>query len=174
MTTDPSPDREPPYRIVFTVTEDAAIDASRFAGARMWRLMAVAALLIVACGLIATFLDEPAAGVGLLAAGALLALTSVWRAPTRWLLRRRSRSAFGTRLELSIGDTGLDVTSAHASGHRDWTGLTEVREGRKSVLFMRDRLAVAYAPLEAFGTPARRHQILAYARAKMASGRAVT
>ncbi len=164
----------PPYRVAYTVTADGVIDASRLMMQRTFRWMTAAGWLVAAAGLLVTILGEPGPGIGLVAAGLFLAVVINLRSFRRWSLRRRGLSTLGTTVELTIGEDGVAMATAHSSGRIAWSGLTDVREDAKTVLFVRGRLALAWAPADAFGGTDRRLEILGFSRAQVASASPTT
>ena len=61
---------------------------------------------------------------------------------------------------------------ARSSKRDPWTSLTEVRANTRTVLFVRDRLLLAYAPAESFVTSTERDAVVAFSRMKIVAARA--
>jgi len=155
-----------PWRVAHEITVDSAIDATRMVTGELRRLMSFVAAGAVIAGIVLLLLGVPTFGPMVTMFGILTYALWTFRAPERWLLRRRWRSLLGGTQVLEIGEAGILVTNPRASAHVPWSALTEVRAGDRVVVFLRDQAMVAYAPTSAFGTPERRAEILAFARAR--------
>lgn len=156
----------PPWRVAHEITVDSAIDATRMVTGELRRLMSFVAAGAVIAGIVLLLLGVRTFGPMVTMFGILTYALWNLRAPERWLLRRRWRSLLGGTQVLEIGEAGILVTNPRASSHVPWSALTEVRAGDRAVVFLRDQAMIAYAPMEAFGTPERRAEILAFARAR--------
>jgi hypothetical protein len=156
--------------VAHEITLDEAIDATRMVTGELRRLMSFVAAGAVVAGIVLLLLGVPTFGPMVVLFGILTYALWNLRAPERWLLRRRWRSLIGGTQVLEIGEAGILVTNPAASGHVPWSAITEVRVGERVVGFLRERALVTFAPLEAFGPPERQAEILAFARARVASG----
>ena len=169
----PSPDG-PPYRVVYPITADAAIDAARLVMAPLRRTMLAISLAALGGGVLLTVAGDGRLGPGLALFGVLTIALTVFRGPERMVVNRRAGSLVGGSAELVFGEAGLDVVSPQATGRIAWSALTEVREDARCVVALRDRTLVSWAPVAAFGSAERRAEIVAFARAQIASASART
>jgi hypothetical protein len=159
----------PPYRVVHPITADAAIDAARLVMAPLRRRMALISLAALAAGIALTVAGDGRFGPGIALFGILTLGLTVLRGPERWLVNRRAQGIVGGFSELVLGDDGVAFASPQAAGRIPWSAITQVREDARSVVLLRDRVLVVFAPAAAFGPPERRAEIVAYARAKIAA-----
>jgi hypothetical protein len=162
----------PPWRIAHEITLDAAVDATRLVTGELRRIISFVAAGAVVAGIVLMLIGVPTFGPMVALFGILTYALWNLRGPERWLLRRRWRSLIGGTQVLEIGEAGILVTNPAASGHVPWSALTEVRVGDRVVGFLREQALVTFAPLEAFGPPERREEIVAFARARVGSGTA--
>jgi len=75
-------------------------------------------------------------------------------------------------VELALTDEGIAWTGPISSGQMPWASVTEVRTNSRTVLFIGDRLLLAYAPAAAFATPGELADAVAYSRRQVARARA--
>jgi hypothetical protein len=160
---------EPPFRVAYEITADAAVDAVRLVSASLRRRTAILAGSTVAGGVALSLLGEWTAGPMIVIFGAVTWAMFSARAPERWLIRRRFRTVLGGLYELTLGEAGIHAVSPQVGGDIPWGALTEVREDARTVVFLRDRILATYAPTAAFGSPERRAAAVAYARDRIAA-----
>jgi hypothetical protein len=161
----------PSYRVDYVISADAFIDASRLAQAPMrTRLLLLCAVVAVA-GLVMLVLAPTGPGLMLVLFAVILTLLTVARAPERWVVRRQAGDVIGGPVRLVIGPEGISVATPTAEGRIAWSALSEVREDDRTVIFLRGRFLASYAPAEAFGSPARRAEIVAFARRRIGASR---
>lgn len=161
----------PPYRVVYPITADAAIDAARLVMAPLRRRMMVIAVAALAGGVVLTVAGDGRIGPGIALFGLLAIALTVLRGPERMLVNRRGGSLLRGHAELVFGEAGVDFASPQAAGRVAWSALTGVVEDARSVVLLRDRALVGYAPTAAFGPPERRAEVVAYIRAQIAAAR---
>lgn len=172
----------PRYAVTFEISPEVMSDASRLFLARMYRLWAVACLLIAGSGVVvviagATFNNTEAlvfVGWALVAWGILLLGVSQLRALDRWFLRRQLGAMVGQPAELTLSDHALTFTTPVAESTIRWDQVTGVMEYDRIVVFHRDRILLAYAPASAFEAPRQREEIIAFARAQIATATSQT
>ncbi len=159
--------------IRYLVSFDAALEAGRFFQARLYSWYQVATALGLVAG-IAVTLSDPALGFPIAVTSATLFLMGRFAVMDRLFGRRRLRSLIGGRIQLDLGEEGIDFTGPLWSGHIPWRSITEVRANRRTVLFVGDRLLLAYAPATSFATPAEMADAVAYSRRHIAAARATS
>lgn len=161
----------PPYRISYTVSVDGLVDAARLAhsGTRNRILLLAAAAAVV--GLVFLVVSPTGSGLLLVFFGVVMTLLLVLRAPERWYVGRRAGSVVGTPVRLVIDVDGVEATTPAASGRIAWSGLTHVRADERSVVLLGGRVLASWAPADALGSPERREEIVAFARARIATTR---
>lgn len=166
------PPEHPPYQVRYTVSVDGLVDAARLAhsGTRNRILILAAAAALI--GLVLLVLSPTGSGLMLVFFGVVMTLLIVLRAPERWFVGRRAGAVIGTPVGLVVGVDGIEATTPGASGRLAWSGLTEVRADERAVVFLSGRLLASWAPADALGTRERREAIVAFARARIAAGRA--
>lgn len=137
---------------------------------RMLRAVQLGALLAVVVGIaIAIVLTN------LIVFGAVLAIIGVITLVVsgdpiqRWLLQREGRSVLGGFTDIHLTDEGITSRTPLGEGSIPWAAVTAVRESERIVVFMRDRIPIAYIPDSSFESPARRAEIMAYARERMSA-----
>jgi len=98
----------------------------------------------------------------------LLVVGGVLLAPVaRWFVRRQYRSLEGQPSSATLDDWGLHYESPLGRQDVPWSGLTDVIEAGRAILFQYDTLPVAYLPRSAFVTVAQEEDVVAYARERM-------
>lgn len=162
---------EPTHVIRYEITAQGAVDANRTAQARFltgYRLVCLVAIGVA--GLIAATLDL---GLGLTIAvvASLLLATTATTALDRLLVRRNARSVLGGTTELSLDAQGITFSSPLSSGTMPWSSLTTVRASERSIVWMCDRLFLAWAPTSAVGTPEDVAAVVAFSRERIAAVR---
>ncbi len=131
------------------------------------RRMTFLSLVALAAGAVLVLVGDWTFGPALVMFGLLTLALTVIRGPERWLINRRGRSVIGGTSELVFGEDGVDFASPQATGRIAWAAMTDVREDARTVVLLRDRILVAYAPVAAFGPPERRAEVVAYIRARL-------
>jgi hypothetical protein len=131
------------------------------------RRMTILSLAAVGAGAVLVFAGDWTFGPALVIFGLLTLAMTVVRGPERWLVNRRGRSVIGGTSELVFGEDGVAFASPQATGRIAWSALTGVREDARTVILLRDRILVAYAPAAAFGPPERRAEIVGYIRSRI-------
>jgi type IV secretory pathway TrbD component len=160
---------EPPFRISYTVSVDGLVDAARLAhsGTRNKILLLAAAAAVV--GLVFLVLSPTGSGLLLVFFGVVMTLLIVLRAPERRFVARRAGPVVGTPVRLVVDVDGIEATTPAASGRLAWSGLTDVRADDRSLVFLGGRVLASWAPADAFGSPERREEIVAFARARISA-----
>jgi hypothetical protein len=158
----------PRYRIHYIVTGETATDAAKLAYRSLYRWIRLggAAVIVTSALLFIGGLTVFAVILLFLSVASLLIATDPVQ---RWFTRREGRSIFGSTLELEIDDDGLHASGITGSGVVPWSGMTEVRQDARTVLFMRDRIPIGYIPSAAFESPAQRAEIVEFALGRVAS-----
>lgn len=161
----------PAYVIRYTQSLDAAIEAGRFFQARFlrWYYVAFGAGLLL--GAVVT-VYSPSAGVFVMLFCAGMLLTARFSVMDRLFGRRQARSVIGRTIQLAFGDDGILWDGPQAKAHIPWTSITEVRANARTVLFVRDRMLLAYAPADSFATAGEQAEVVAYSRRQIAAARA--
>jgi hypothetical protein len=144
-----------PYRTTFTIGVEDVVDYLRIVQRRLNQVSAVAGavLCLVGVTLIVTGVD-PLTGVVALVAGLLTVGAAQTRYFDRWRVRRGARRIVGTRASFEIGDEGLLAETATITGRVPWSSVTALRANERILVFMRDRLPVAWIPTRAFASEA--------------------
>lgn len=158
---------EPPFRIAYQLTADAAMDATRLVTGDMRRRMTYVALGAVAAGVVITLLGEWVFGPMVAIFGLMTYAMWTMRAPERWLLSRRFRGMLDGPSVIEIGEGGLDLSNPRGNGQVPWWAVHDIRANERTVVFLRQEGIVAFAPAEAFGSPARLERIVAFAKARV-------
>lgn len=161
----------PTYVIRYTLTFGAALEAGRFFQARLYRWYLLAAGAGLLAGAVVSVYYPPV-GLAIVGACAALVLMAKFAVMDRVFGRRQLRGLIGRTVELALRDGGIAWEGPLSSGHIPWTSITEVRTSRRTVLFVGDRLLLAYAPADAFATPGEQAEVIAYARRQIAAARA--
>ena len=160
------------YRLQYEMRADAMIDAVHLHQSGIYRLVTFAVALMLLSALILAAMASAFADLrwlllvaGLLAAwGTLTLVVARGRRLLRWGVRRNARSVLGGTVELMLGDDGITTTARYSSGFVPWSQLTGVREDERTVLFVRDRVLLGYAPSTAFASAEHRAAVLRFAR----------
>jgi hypothetical protein len=161
----------PAYVIRYTYSFEGALEAGRFFQARLYSLYVGALGMGLLVGAVATVYNL-SFGLSIVLFCAVLLLMARFAVMDRLFARRRMRSLIGGSVELVLKDDGLGWTGPRWSGHAPWSSITEVRANRRTVLFVGDRLLLAYAPAESFATAAERADVVAYSRQRVAAAQA--
>lgn len=168
---EPSTSGLPSYRVDYVISADAFIDASRLAQAPMRTRILLLCAVVAVAGLVMLVLAPTGPGLMLVFFAVVLTALTVARAPERWVVTRRAGDVIGGPVRLVVGADGISVATHLAEGRIAWSALSEVREDEKTVVFLRGRFLASYAPADAFGSPERRAEIVAFARRRIAASR---
>jgi hypothetical protein len=168
------------YVLRYELTVDDMVSAGRLYQQGLYRWVAIASAMTIVAGLlisgVAVVLGDSRGlvgwGVGVAILGAITYFLTQSRGLSHWATRRQARSVLGGTVELKIGDRGLVFVGPIASGFVEWSKLTGVREDERTVLFERDRILIAYAPLTAFESMGQRAEIIAFVRGQIEATRA--
>ena len=160
----------PAHVIRYVVSFDDSLEAGRLFHARLIRWYQVALAVGLVAG-IAVTLSYPVLGLWIALTCATLFLLARFSVMDRLFGRRRLKSLIGGMTELDLGEDGIDYTGPLSSSHIPWASITEVRSNRRTVLFVCDRLLLAYAPAASFASPAEMAEAIAYSRRQIAAAR---
>lgn len=160
----------PAYVIRFTIAIDTSLDAGRLFAARSLGLYRLALGVGLLAGAVLTLYD-PGVGLPIVAFCAILLLLTRFPVINRLLGRRRLRSMLGRTMELALGDDGIAWVGPLSSGQIPWSSVTEVRANGRTVLFIGDRLVLAYAPAASFASADEQSAVIEYARRRVAATR---
>lgn len=159
----------PTYVLRFTQTFETALEAGRSFGARMlrWYYLGFGAALVA--GFLIALLMPTLRFVGVLLAifSGFMLFIARFAVLDRIVGRWQARSLLDQPVQLTLGDDGLLWEGPHATSLVPWSSMTEVRATDRVVLFIRDRMLLAYAPAEAFATPEARAEVVAYSRSRI-------
>ncbi len=158
----------PPYVIRFTQSFDTAVEAGKFVQARLLQTYYLLFGAGIAIGALASVLDLYWGFFVLLFSGLMLLMARfyVW---DRLFGRRRVRSLLDHPIELDIDSDGVVWHGPTGTSHIPWSSLTDVRTNERTVIFVRDRVLVAYAPTSAFASAAELANVVAFSRDRIGS-----
>ena len=158
----------PRYVIRFKQSFDSALEAGRFFQARLYRAFYIAfgAGLVVG-GVI--FSINPTVGILILVFCGLMLIMTRLDLLDRFVGRRRFRSVLDQPIQLSLGEQGIFWEGPQATSNIPWTSLTEVRSNERTVLFVRDRILIAYAPSASFANAEEQAEVVAFSRERIAA-----
>lgn len=161
----------PPTHVIrYIQTFDEAIEAGRFFQARLFRWSYV----VLGAGLLLGALIAPVnlpVGLPIIFACGMLIVMMRFAIPERLVGRRQARSVLDRPFELALGDEGITWNGPVGTGHIPWAAISEVRANARMLLFVRDRLLVAYAPASAFASTEERAGVIAYSRRQIANAK---
>jgi hypothetical protein len=157
----------PAYVIRYIQSFGAAVEAGRLLQARFlrWYYVVFGTGLVVGALIALTRLPI---GIGVIFFCAMMLLTTQFAVMDRLFGRRQVRSVLDRPIELTLGDDGIHWDGPTGTAHFPWAAITEVRANSRTVIFVRDRLLVAYAPADAFGSSDDRAGAIAYSRRQIA------
>ena len=160
----------PAYVIPYTYSFEDALDAGRFFQERVYRWYVGVLSVGVLAGVIFTISGASFVLPITLFCAAML-LMARFSVMDRLVSGRRLRSLIGRGMELVLNHDGIAWTGPLSTGQIPWASVTEVRANNKSVLFVSDRLLLAYAPANAFATSDAQAAVVAYARREVDAAR---
>jgi hypothetical protein len=161
----------PRYVIRYTQSFDTAIDAGKFVQARFLHAYYLVFGIGLVVGAFVLFVDL-FFGIFILMFSALMLITTRLAVLDRLIGQRRARSVLDQPIELDIGDDGIVWHGPQGTSHFPWSSLTEVRSNEGTVIFVRDRLLIAYAPAASFSGAAEQAEVVAYSRDRIAAAKA--
>ena len=154
------------YRIQYEMTAETAVAAMKLAHTSTFRLVWIAAFVALAVGVVCLLVDFVFGAVIMVSLGAATALVG-FNPVQHWLARREGRGVMGDVHEIRLGEDSLHYETPIGTGLIPWSSITDIRENDRIVLFMRDRVPLAYVPGSAFETPAQRGEFVGYARERI-------
>jgi len=141
-------------RIEFEVTADDAVDATRaYAGYRS-RPAFFFGLGLAIAGVLLWGLTGDLYFLALTLAGAIAIGVGRYRVLDRAFMRAQPATRIGTHTEMSLEERGLHFEQAGVEGIVDWSAVTELRDGERSLVLLQGRVLLAYIPKRAFATEA--------------------
>lgn len=157
----------PAYVIRYEQTFDTGLEAGRFFQASLVRriYLASGAGLLVG-GLLMS--QNLSVGLTVLLFSAFMILTTRFAVVDRLFGRRQFKSVIGRPVVLTLDDNGILLDGPQATSHIPWSSITEVRANPRTVLFVRDKMLLAYAPAASFATPSEQAAVVAYSRKQIA------
>ncbi len=161
----------PAFAIRYVVSFDGALEAGRLFHARFYRQYMVALVVALVAGVAITPF-YPVFGLPIVFCDAVLLLMARFAVMDRMFGRRQLRSLIGGTTELALSEEGIAFSGPLSFGHIPWTSITEVRANGRTVLFVGDRLPLAYAPATAFATPEEMAAVVAYSSRQVAAAKA--
>ena len=158
----------PAYVIRYKQTFDTGLEAGRFFQTGLYRrvYLASGAGLLVG-GLLMS--QNLSLGLTVLLFSAFMLVTTRFAVMDRLFGRRQFKSVIGRTIVLTLGDDGILWEGPQATSHIPWSSITEVRANPRTVLFVRDKMLLAYAPTASFATPSERAAVIAYSQRQIAS-----
>ena len=152
------------FTLSYPITVEASLNAARLAAGRRRRWLSIAAwLVIVVVGLGLIGQADPWLGFLVTLLGLSGVASIVLPGFKRGRIRRTLRGFIGESVTMTFTERGISVESSYESAEIPWRGVTEIREDRNIVLFMRERLPLALFPTSAC-PPMERADIVALAR----------
>lgn len=166
---DPEPNAglvEQRFNLRFRVVADDAYDTN--VSARLFIRWFVVVAISIAIVFIAIAWLRGTLDLWTIGACVLLVVGAVLLAPiTRWFVRRQYRSLEGARSSATLDEWGLHYESPLGRQDVPWSGLTDVIEAGRVILFQYDTLPVAYLPRSAFVSVNQEEDALAFARERI-------
>jgi hypothetical protein len=143
-----------PIRVEFVITDDDAVDASRaYAGYRSRMALYFGLALAVAGVLLWAFTRDLYYFV-LTAVGLIAVAFGRFRALDRAYMRGQPTTRIGTKTEMVLEERGLHFRAGGVAGVVEWSAVTELRDGERSLLMLQGRTPLAYIPKRVFATEA--------------------
>ena len=139
----------------YTLAADEAVRAGRMINRHIFRLMAIAPMILFLCGLVAlltiTWPDGVGIGVSLwtialLLVGIHLATPTI----TARRIARRYPEQFVGETVVTLDGTGLHATKGDIEGRRGWSAMTDFIEDAEFIVVRQGKRAVAVVPKRAF------------------------
>jgi hypothetical protein len=158
----------PPDVITYTYSFEDALEACRFFQPSLYQWYLLGLGLGVLCGAILVLYGLWFGLAIALFCAALLVMARL-AVMDRLVARRRVKSLIGRRVELALDDDGIAWNGPISTGQMPWASVTEVRANVKTVLWIGDRLLLAFAPAQCFATPDQRDEAIAYSRRQLAA-----
>jgi hypothetical protein len=159
------------FRLDFVITQQHLVDFLRLMQKNLNRIGAVAGIVLILAGLYFVVSGTPGIGIFEVVIGVMMIVAA--QTPYFDALRARllARSVIGTRAELDVSESGVDISNAGKSSHVDWSALTGLRVSEDIIVLVRDRRAVSWMPTSAFASAAERQRALAYLTDHIAAAR---
>jgi hypothetical protein len=158
----------PRYVIRYTQSFESALEAGKFLQARVYRTYYIVFGAGLAIGAFVSLINV-SIGLFILVFSALMLITTRLDVLDRLFGRRRARSVLDQPIQLSLGQDGIVWEGPQATSHIPWSSLTEVRSNHRTVLFVRDRLLLAYAPAASFRSAVEQADVVAFSRERIAA-----
>jgi len=161
------------YEFEFEITLDDLVDFLRLDQKVLNATGAIGGLAMIAVGVVFIV------GSGDLIFGLLSMLLGLgWiglshtRHFDRWRTGRQARAIIGRKVRLSVGKTGIEVTSNETETKVDWSGATGVKDDERMVIVARQRRPALWIPTRAFASADQRAEAIAYMRERTVEARA--
>lgn len=159
---------ESEFSFSFTVTVDDVVDYLRVVQRTMNLVGLALGVGMVALGIWIAFIYESFVDGSV---PVLLGLATAFAAQTRfldaWRVRRNARGILGTGALLQFGEDGLIAKLATGEGSVPWSTVTRTRSSDRTLVFMRDRLTVAWLPTRVFVSAEQRESFKSFVAAHL-------
>lgn len=158
------------YGLRFEFTAETAVAVMKLAHTTTFRLAWIAAFVSFAVAVVCLLVGFVFGAVIMLGLGlstALLGLDPV----QHWFARREGRGVLGEIHEIRLDEASLHYQTPMGTGLIPWSAITAIRENDRIVMFMRERVPLAYIPASAFESPAQRAEVVGYARERIGAAR---
>ncbi|MEO6349577.1 MAG: PH domain-containing protein [Candidatus Limnocylindrales bacterium] len=157
------------FHLDFVITPAHMVDFLRLMQKNVNRIGTVAGLVLILAGLYFLVSGSPGIGIFEMVIGVLMILAAQTRYFDALRARLLARAVIGTRAQLDVTESGVDVSNAGASRHFDWSAITDLRVSEAMIVLVRDRRAISWIPTSAFASAADRQRALDYLRSHIAA-----
>lgn len=156
----------PPYKLVFTITEDDVVAFVRLLQRRLNMIGTALGLVVMTVGgIIGVLARDPFTGVWTFLVGLLFVVLSGTEFLDRWRVKRGARSLIGSTGSFIIDERGITADPPTDAGRRAWSEITDIQENDRILIVKRGRTPVVWVPKRAFASDDEAAAVVSFVRA---------
>jgi len=138
------------FNLDFEITAEHLVAFLRLRQQRLNRVGGIIAIGLILVGLYIAWSGDRLLGAFEIAVGTLMLVTSQTTVFDSWRVKRAGRRVIGTRAQLNVDESGIDVHNAGMSSKAEWDSITNLKVSDKIIIPMRGKMPVCWMPTDAF------------------------
>ena len=156
------------FALDFTITAEHMVAFLRLRQQTLNRVGGIVAIALILVGLYIAWSGDLLLGAFEVLVGSGMLITSQTTLFDAWRVKRAGRRVIGTRAQLKVDESGIDVRNAGLSSKVDWASIIDLKVSDQIIIPMRGKLPVGWMPTDAFESEAARDSAIAFMRDQIA------
>ena len=150
------------FSLDFVITAEHMVAFLRLRQQRLNRVGGIIAIGLVLVGLYIAWNGDRLLGAFEIVIGTLMLITSQTTLFDSWRVKRAARAVIGTRAQLKVDESGIDVRNAGKSNKVEWESITNLKVSDRIIIPMRGKLPVGWMPSDAFESEEARDEAIIF------------